>query len=438
MKKLLLAVALALLPFAAQAQWIRIENGWQYIQLPNPVAAGGGTITGGTCTNQVVTAIDTAGLPTCATVVNGMIGASTIDLTTKVTGLLPLANFANGSALSLLGRSANSSGVQASITAGAASDCVFRESGSTVGCGTVATAGIADSAVTLAKMANMASNRVLLGSGTAGSGAAPTAIAAGNNVTVYQHPATGNRLGFDPRTQWFLYDDFLGVPTGITNPGGQLQWTVTTSGTPANFSKLAGNTATVGTSHPGILVLTGNAGNTAQQTFRTDIGAFSLIGGEVAECMIWLTSTGANGATGGSANTGSTGSFGCGFGDTASAVNTATDGALLVASSGDTHWQARNRRAGSGNLAVSNLSITYDTWHRLTVYVESVTGSGNGSIHYYVDGTELNVSPIITNVPDADNQTGLIFGAIQSTGTAGAVALMYVDYVMAYGGGLVR
>lgn len=57
-----------------------------------------------------------------------------VDLTTGVTGLLPFANIANGSALSVLGRSANSSGVMASIAAGSDHQ-VLRRSGTSIGFG---------------------------------------------------------------------------------------------------------------------------------------------------------------------------------------------------------------------------------------------------------------------------------------------------------------
>lgn len=57
-------------------------------------------------------------------------------------------------ALSVIGRSANSSGDPADISAVAASDSVLRESGSVLGFGTIATAGIANTAVTAAKMVN--------------------------------------------------------------------------------------------------------------------------------------------------------------------------------------------------------------------------------------------------------------------------------------------
>jgi len=65
------------------------------------------------------------------------------------------AKLRNSGALSVIGRSANSSGDPADISASAASGAVLRESGSTLGFGTIATAGITDDAVTNAKLANM-------------------------------------------------------------------------------------------------------------------------------------------------------------------------------------------------------------------------------------------------------------------------------------------
>lgn len=72
-------------------------------------------------------------------------------------------------ALSVIGRSANATGDPADISAVAASDAVLRESGSTVGFGTVATAGIANDAITFPKMQNVATDS-LIGRDTAGTG----------------------------------------------------------------------------------------------------------------------------------------------------------------------------------------------------------------------------------------------------------------------------
>lgn len=61
-------------------------------------------------------------------------------------------------ALAVLGRSANSTGNVADIQATASSDGVLRESGGAVGFGTIATNGVANNAVTNAKLATMAAN----------------------------------------------------------------------------------------------------------------------------------------------------------------------------------------------------------------------------------------------------------------------------------------
>lgn len=79
------------------------------------------------------------------------------------------AKLRNSGALSVIGRSANSSGAPADISATAASGAVLRESGSALGFGTIATAGVADDAITNAKLANMAAATVkgrAIGAGT--------------------------------------------------------------------------------------------------------------------------------------------------------------------------------------------------------------------------------------------------------------------------------
>jgi len=67
-------------------------------------------------------------------------------------GLLPDANLANLAGLSVSGRSANTSGVRAPITG--TDGQALRVSGTVLGFGTIATAGIGDAQVTLAKLAN--------------------------------------------------------------------------------------------------------------------------------------------------------------------------------------------------------------------------------------------------------------------------------------------
>lgn len=85
-----------------------------------------------------------------------------------------------GTALTVIGRSANSTGNVADISATAASGAVLRESGSTIGFGTVATAGIANDAVTYAKIQNLSAQYVLLGRVSGGAGDAEELTSSAN------------------------------------------------------------------------------------------------------------------------------------------------------------------------------------------------------------------------------------------------------------------
>lgn len=92
------------------------------------------------------------------------------NTTTIGAGVVTDSKLRNSSALSLIGRSANSTGVVADITAVAASGSVLRESGGgTIGFGTISTPGIANGAVSLAKIQNIITDR-LIGRDTAGTG----------------------------------------------------------------------------------------------------------------------------------------------------------------------------------------------------------------------------------------------------------------------------
>lgn len=77
------------------------------------------------------------------------------------------AKLRQGAALTVIGRSANSLGNVADIAAAAASGAVLREFGSTIGFGTIATAGIADAAVTFPKLLDASAISVLVGRGAA-------------------------------------------------------------------------------------------------------------------------------------------------------------------------------------------------------------------------------------------------------------------------------
>lgn len=123
-----------------------------------------------------------------ATITNGDLSGDISTTGTLVTAIgankVTDAMIRQSGALTVVGRSANSTGNVADIAAVAASGAVLRESGSTVGFGTIATAGIANSAVTLAKIANASANDKLLGSGNSGSGAAYAEITLGSGLTM--------------------------------------------------------------------------------------------------------------------------------------------------------------------------------------------------------------------------------------------------------------
>jgi hypothetical protein len=102
------------------------------------------------------------------TIVAGGIASDAITTAKILNANVTYAKIQNVAALSVFGRSANSSGVGADITG--ADGNVLRVSGTTLGFGTVATAGIADDAITYAKIQNISATSRVLGRKTAGAG----------------------------------------------------------------------------------------------------------------------------------------------------------------------------------------------------------------------------------------------------------------------------
>lgn len=94
-------------------------------------------------------------------------------------------------ALSLMGRASNSSGDPGDIQATAASDAVLRESGSTIGFGTIATGGIADAAISNALIRDSAALSVL---GRASNSSGDVDDIAGTDGQVLR--VSGTTLGF--------------------------------------------------------------------------------------------------------------------------------------------------------------------------------------------------------------------------------------------------
>ena len=106
---------------------------------------------------------------------------------------LAVSKLANASALSVLGRTANSTGSHADIAATAASGAVLRESGSTIGWGTVATAGLAAAAVTYAKIQDLGALAVMARSANTSGVGADLQASAGSGAVLRE---SSNTIGW--------------------------------------------------------------------------------------------------------------------------------------------------------------------------------------------------------------------------------------------------
>ena len=144
-------------------------------------------ITSGT----IATARLGSGTASSTTFLRGDSAYSTIPTGAIDDNAITNAKLRDSSALSVIGRSANSSGDPADIATSADGD-VLRRSGTTLGFGTIATAGIANDAVTDAKLRNSSSLSVI--GRSANSSGDPADIAAGTDGHVLRR--SGTTLGF--------------------------------------------------------------------------------------------------------------------------------------------------------------------------------------------------------------------------------------------------
>lgn len=172
------------------------------------------------------------------------ISALTVTSSFTATGLVTSADLRDSGALSVIGRSANSSGVPADISCTAASDAVLRESGSVLGCGTVATAGIANNAITLAKLATQATNTVL-GNATAGT-AVPTALSMTSCSTASSAVVWTTNTGFGCNTSITAASIAVGGITGLgTGVATALAINVGSAGAFVTFNGAGGTPSSV-------------------------------------------------------------------------------------------------------------------------------------------------------------------------------------------------
>lgn len=123
----------------------------------------------------------------------GALSFGAVDLADAdaVTGQLAFTNMASLVGTSVLGRSAGTTGTMAAITA-SADDQVLQRSGGALVFASIATAGLADNSVTMAKLADLAGNSVIgRAANTTGDPAAITAGTAGQVLRL-----AGTTLGF--------------------------------------------------------------------------------------------------------------------------------------------------------------------------------------------------------------------------------------------------
>jgi hypothetical protein len=180
--------------------------------------------------------------PTVVVADNEITTAKILDATSTTTGVTN-SKLRHSSALSVIGRSADSAGAPADIAAANDGE-VFRRSGTAVGFGTVATAGIANAAVTPAKLSQPLTLATAQAS-TSGTSIDFTGIPSwAKRITVMLNGVSTSG------TSALLIQ--LGTSSGVTTSGytgggmsfavSSLSGITTTAGIPLTGSMLAGNT----------------------------------------------------------------------------------------------------------------------------------------------------------------------------------------------------
>lgn len=341
--------------------------------LLNTVSGSVGTLSayaGATCTNQFVRSLSASGAATCASVGTSDISAAAVTL----------AKIGNAAASSrILG--SGSSGSGSSYAELSSTDFTFGSS----------TVNIANAAVTLAKIANAAASSKVLGSGSSGSGASYSELSLGSNLSISS--TTLNTTAWcepSPMTAC-VFDDFSTnvVSNGAAVSGTFFRCNASGTGAGCNSDVVSGivdaNTfgvweATTGTTSTGAGVIAG-MGQAASAAAKT--GGLLISGGERIKARVYVP-TASDGT-----NTFST----CfGFYNSGSVTDTLN---ICWDNNSDTHWTIQARKASTGNSVASSTTATAAAWHTL----EIVVNANATSVGFFVDGAELNVSPLTSNIP---------------------------------------
>lgn len=293
------------------------------------------------------------------------------------------AKLRDSAALSVIGRSANSSGDPADIAASNDGE-VLRRSGTSIGFGTIATAGIADDAVTNAKAAHMAESTIKGRAVSAGTGD-PTDLTAtqatailnavvgdsgsGGTKGLVPAPASG-----DAAANKFLKAD--GTWTAISASGSNRQ-VFDASGT---WTKPAGSFTTAlievwgGGGSGGNRATTGNAGGGGGGSYNfVEVAFADLASSETVTVGTGGAAVATSNAAGNNGNSSSFGTwcsaYGGGGGATNAVNNTASGGGgggLTSSASGTTAGEtegalagaaAASRYGGAGGSSVSGSNV---------------------------------------------------------------------------------
>lgn len=312
-----------------------------------------------TCTAQFPRSDDASGVWTCASVA----------LASDVSGTLPFANIANGSANSVFGRAANSSGVQASIAA-------------------TSTAGT--------------------------KGAGQTVKYDGTTLAFQNYPVNA-------ATESIVWNDFMCRPSAVGLATCGPDFLVTTNG--AGSGAQTAPAITSDANHPGILELTTGttttgAGQVGTQGTAGNTGAIVIGNGSVVEWDMYLPvlSGGTN-----------THTIRLGWGDIITNADHSNGCYFVVDSNSNANWQIEcSKAAAHTGPTASNSAVVAATWYKLRIEIVS------GAPHFYVNGTELNVSPLAgTNIPTLGVGLSAKIGATAGCASA-TTCVLDLDYAYGY------
>lgn len=385
-------------------------NAWSALQTLNGGLTTAGTVTLGTLTGVLHAA-------------SGVVSAAAVDLTSEVTGILPVANGGTGAASFTAGnRLVVSHGTSAftdialplTVSNGGTGATSFTAGQLIGGNGTGVLFGVATTTATCAGTVSCSTFNILgsspvtiTGSGSGGSISTSTALANGNIDF-----STGiNTIGNDSTFFWDNTNKRLGIGSstpyaqlGINAPAGIAPYLAIGSSTGEVFSVKPSSTATlgIGTTSPGSPFSVGGITNftTATSTFY-GTGGINLAAGCFAVGGVCITGTGGT-------ITGTTGQ---------NVYISATN----VASATSTIFTSTASNVGIGSTSPSQkLSVTGNSW--VTGYTHTGTSSDT-----FAGGNPLTAAAAISEVVGQDNTTAGVSNVVQNS-TSGANA--YGDFVL--------